>query len=600
MRPGAAALVLAIALSTLANADDDLSGLWKAKKRFGPDVRGTLVIERSGDAYHADLAGQRIAVTSSNGELAFREFRGRVRPDKTILGYWLKRPSPIDGDLASPVILRPDGANRWRGVLDPVQDECTFFLLLQKRPDGTMSALLRNVERDIGTQFAVDRLVRDGNSLKLLGSRGGKDIEVARGAYDAETGFLTLFFPNRGGSYDFARETGESDFYPRGAKPARYSYRAPASLDDGWPVGTLGEANINRGAIENLVQSILETPMDSRDAPQVHALLIARHGKLVVEEYFHGEHRERLHNTRSAAKSVTSVIAGAAIFAGAPLSLDSRVYEVMNGGAFPDGLEAGKRTMTLEHLLTMSSGYFCDDTDDAAPGNEEKMEDQTDEPDYYRFTMRVPLVTPPGENSVYCSASPNLALGMVGKALGESPMDTFERLVAQPMKIHRYAWGLDPAGNPYGGGSMRLAARDFAKFGQLMLDGGAWQGHRILATTFAKEAASPQYHLRNISYGYLWWGEEYPYKSRSVYAYSARGTGGQTITVVPELDLVIATMAGNYFSRKGMGAASLDMVPRSILPAVRETGDDPNAPVIEREYKSPYGASKDGSRVKRR
>ena len=130
-----------------------------------------------------------------------------------------------------------------------------------------------------------------------------------------------------------------------------------------------------------------------------------------------------------------------------------------------------------------------------------------------------------------------------------------------------------------------------------MLNGGTWEGRRIVSQEFAARAGSRLYNLRNIYYGYQWWGEDYPYKDRTVYAYSARGAGGQTVTVVPELDLIVGTFAGSYFSRKAMFAASTDPIPRIILPAVREPGDDRNAPVLEREYVSPYGASKDGSRV---
>ena len=75
------------------------------------------------------------------------------------------------------------------------------------------------------------------------------------------------------------------------------------------------------------------------------------------------------------------------------------------------------------------------------------------------------------------------------------------------------------------------------------------------------------------------------------------GSGGQTVTVVPDLDLVVATFAGNFSSGPGMGAASTEPIPRIILPAVREPGDDRSAPVIERKYVSPYGRSTDGSRV---
>ncbi len=63
------------------------------------------------------------------------------------------------------------------------------------------------------------------------------------------------------------------------------------------------------------------------------------------------------------------------------------------------------------------------------------------------------------------------------------------------MKFGNYAWPLDPAGHPYGGGGARLLPRDFMKLGQLMLDGGTWEGHRILSRDFVKRATAPLYHL---------------------------------------------------------------------------------------------------------
>ena len=212
--------------------------------------------------------------------------------------------------------------------------------------------------------------------------------------------------------------------------------------------------------------------------------------------------------------------------------------------------------------------------------------------------MKVPLATPPGENSVYCSASPNLALGLVGRATKELPIYSFDRLIARPMKIGNYAWQLDPAGNPYGGGGSMFLPRDFMKFGQLMLNGGTWEGRRILSRDFVDRATAPLYHLAQIYYGYNWWSEDFPYKNRTVRAVLAMGAGGQIVTVVPELDLVVAFFAGNYSSRSQRELGHI-YVPRFILPAVREAGDDKNAPVVERDYTSPYGYSKDGSRVSR-
>jgi CubicO group peptidase (beta-lactamase class C family) len=584
----------------------DLAGLWKAQRRFGADSPGSLIILRARDQYLADVAGTVVEVNAEGRSLAFAlpgdrgAFNGRLERDGAIRGHWISPPTPINGRFASPVILAAAGSGRWAGNVETFEDDFTFYLLLRPRPGGAFDAVLRNPERDIGTQLGVHRLVTDGDVVRLIGRRGeSAERELARGRYDSQRQSFTLVVANRGGTYEFSREGDDSFFYPRGRNPGRYVYRPPVERDDGWPVATLADEAIDRPAMERLVQRLIDAPMDSAEAPQIHALLIARHGRLVLEEYFHNHSRDGLHDTRSAAKSVTAVTVGAAIHAGAPLALSSPVYQVMNGGSFAADLDPRKRQMMLEHLLTMSSGYHCDDNDESAPGNEDAMQEQSAEPDWLRFTLRVPLITLPGENSVYCSASPNLALGMLARATGESPLHAFDRLVAAPMRIGQYAWPLDPAGNPYGGGGLRLRARDFMKFGQLMLNGGSWNGRRILDRSFAEAATSPQYHLVNITYGYLWWVEDLPYKDRTVRSYSARGSGGNLVTVVPELDLVVTTMAGNYFSNSQLTYTG-PLVARSILPAVRERGDDPEAPVEDREFNSPYGRSSDGSRVTRR
>jgi CubicO group peptidase (beta-lactamase class C family) len=547
--------------------------------------------------------GRRLPVRRNGGELSFElpraqgSFRGRFEGG-VIRGHWVRPATSVNiTEYASPLTLRRQKHRQWSGIVDPAEDSYTFYLLVQSRPDGSLSAVLRNPEFDYGTQQRVERIVPDGNHVRLVGKRGPNDRDVGSGTYDAETGALTLTLA-RGGIYEFARENPVgSDFLPRAN--ARYAYRPPLALDDGWPVGTLEAAAISSVALERLVQAIIDAPMEPADAQQIHGIVIARNGKLVLEEYFHGEHRDKLHSTRSAGKSLTAIIVGAAMKSGAPLSLTSPVYSVMNGGAFPSDLEPAKRLMTLEHLLTMSSGYDCDDTNEDAPGNEDVMLNQSEEPDFYRYTLRVPLATTPGSKAVYCSADANLALGMVGRATGQNPLYSFDRLVAEPLKIRNYSWPLDPARNPYGGGSVALKLRDFLKLGQLMLNGGTWNGRLILDSSFTKAATTPSYRLRNITYGFLWWQQELPYKDRAVRAYSALGAGGQSVTVVPDLNLVVATFAGNYFSAKGSIATSMNLLPRHILPAVREKGDDRGAPIRLREYSTPYGASKDGSRVTR-
>lgn len=584
-----------------------LSGLWAAKKWFGPEVRGQLLIERTSSALRADIAGRAAAVAQKGQELSFDlpgddgGFRGRFEGPRTIRGHWLRGPTALSyGRSASPVVLNAIAPGRWSGTVDPGEDEFSFYMFARPKADGTYAAVLRNPEFDLGNQQGVRALVRDGEVVRLIAARpNAAERTLATGRVEPDTDGFSLMFPNRGGTYDFRRDDDASLVYPRPRPIVPFRYSPPPALGDGWPTATLKAERIDQPAMERLVQSIVAMPMDEPDAPEIHALLIARDGRLVLEEYFHGFSREKLHTLRSAAKSITGTTIGAAMHAGAPLRLDSAVYQVMNGGVFPAGLEPRKRAMTLENLLTMSSGHYCDDTDPKAPGNEDYIGDELQPPDIVKYFMSVPMVTDPGENSVYCSMQPHLALAMLGEATNESPLRMFDRLVARPMQITTYAWPLDSSGRPYGGGSVAVRARDFMKFGQLMLNGGTWNGRRILDPQYARAAVTPQYHLRNVYYGYLWWMEYYPYKNRQVLGYSARGAGGNLVFVVPELDLVVTTMAGNYSNRRGMKYLG-NLIANSILPAVREAGDDPTAPVQELDWVSPYGASKDGSRISRR
>ena len=549
----------------------DLEGLWTAHKRFGPDVRGPLILTRHASTHSADLMGYTVPVSLRNGEFTFElsngggGFRGRVQRDGSMRGTWFQVPL---GELgpAVPVVLARTGANRWSGEVVPQDDEQTFYLLVRRKPDGSLSAMLRNPERDYGAALGVRGLVRNGNQVSLIGGRTPRDTVITTGSYDTTRNVITFNFPNRGGSYDFRREPVEhSAFYPRGKTPGRYVYRVPPALGDGWETASVDEVGIDRVAIERAVQQLLDMSMDTINAPQVHSLLIARRGKLVLEEYFHGEHRNKPHNVRSGSKSVTATLVGAAMQAGAPVQLATPVYGAMKSSADAD---PRKTAMTLEHLLSMSSGYFCDDNNEDAPGNENGMWDQTKHPDFYQFALQLPMITAPGEQAVYCSINPNLALGVLGRATGESPYDLFDRLLAQPLGIRSYVWAMDRARNPYGGGGMGLRSRDYIKFAQLMLDSGVWRGQRILSRQFVARATSPLYKIGSRDYGLAWWRDEKPHRNGTAKAYAMLGAGGNIVMVFPELELIVATTGGSYISR-GWRYAGGELIPNWVLPAVR-------------------------------
>ena len=376
-----------------------------------------------------------------------------------------------------------------------------------------------------------------------------------------------ITLPLRGGTYDLTRvsDSATSPFYPRGNPPARYRYTPPLQLDDGWPVATLEDVGISRPAIEQFVQLILDMSMDSLNTLQIHSLLIARHGKLVLEEYFHGFDRNQPHNLRSASKSWTATLIGAAMQAGVPLRLDTPVYQTMLG-TVPADLDPRKRAMTLEHLLTMTAGFNCDE-DDTTSANEDVMDNRGIE-DWWGYTLKVPLVSTPGEKIFYCSTEPHLAGMMLAKVARESQLDLFERLLARPMRMRNYYLGLRDD-DAYGGGGWAFTSRDFMKMAQLMVNNGRWNGKQLVSEDWVRRSTAPLRNLNAVQqYGFLWNSAEYDYNGRKIRAYFAGGNGGQVSMGIPELDLVVAFTGGNY-NDSVLFTGQRVYVPRYILPAVQ-------------------------------
>lgn len=551
----------------------DLGGLWEAKVRFGPETEGTLRLFRLADRWRADIAGLSAPAQWQSDEIAFAlpdgqgRFLGRRR-GTTISGHWFAPPTGSQGiRYATPVTLRPDGRDRWVGEVRPARDTFTFYMPVTARLGGGWAAWLRNPERNQGRFIPVSRLEVENDTVRLFGGRAGQpEALLASGRLSSDG--RTLSVPLRGRTYDFSRSpnVAGSSFHPRGWPGERYRYAPPLQLDDGWPVGTLDDAGISQPDIEAFVQRLIDTPMDSVGSAQIHSLLIARRGRLVLEEYFHGHHRDQPHDTRSAAKSWTSALIGAAMQAGVPLREDTPVYATMQAEAPTD---PRKRAMTLEHLLTMRAGFNCDDNNASAPGSEDRMQDQSGEPDWYRYTLNVPLVSAPGERLVYCSAEANLAAGMLQRVADEPLPELFQRLVAGPLSMGRYHLQLTPTGTAYGGGGHHFTPRDFMKLPQLMMNGGQWNGRQIVSREWARRSTAPLGELSAVQrYGYFWNSIEYPWRGRIVRAFFAGGNGGQLFMAVPELELVIAFTGGSYSDPAGL-IPQRTHVPQHILPAVR-------------------------------
>jgi CubicO group peptidase (beta-lactamase class C family) len=567
-------MVLSAGTAAQTAGHESHEGLWTARQRYGPDVQGSLLILQQDGELRADIGGFSVPVHRQGSSLEFTlpDGKGRFRgllSGKDIVGQWIQPTTVSSGSQYSiPVQLRADGRERWRGEIVPLADRMTHFLPVTRGADGGLATYLRNPERNIGRFIPVSRIEVDGENVRLIGTRRGSQEEtvLATGRRDAEAGVLSI--PINGRTFDFERDADESSpFYPRSRSSQRYRYSPPVRLDDGWPVATLEEEGISREAIERFIQMLIDMPMENVSSSQIHSVLIARHGRLVLEEYFHGHGRDMPHDTRSAAKSWTAVLLGAAMQSGIPIRLDTPVYETMQSPLSSD-LDPRKRAMTLEHLITMTAGFFCDDNNPDAPGNEDVMQEQTAEADWYRYTLNVPMVSAPGERIVYCSAEANLAAGMLERVAGEPLPELFERLIARPLQMDRYHLFLTPTGSAYGGGGHRFLPRDFLKLAQLMVNDGRWDGRQVISPEWVRQSGAA---LRNLTptqtYGYLWNSVAYPYRGRKIHAYFAGGNGGQIFMGIPELDLVIGFTGGNY-SDPALFVPQRVFVPEHILPAV--------------------------------
>ena len=554
------AIVAAAALVAGARAQErpgpDLAGLWAAERSFGPEVRGALVVHRTDGQGHlwAEIGGHRVEVEVRDRDLRFEipgdrgYFRGAVSADgQTIAGHWVQPWAfRAFARLASPVVLSRQADGAWTGVVTPLADRLRFYLVIRRAEDGKLSAFLRNPEANIGRFYPIAEVRVESSAVRFFDSQGRERLE---GRYDDDFGRLSVYFPLNGGTYDFVRADDDpgTAFYPRPPAEKPYRYRQPPAAE-GWDSAPPEEVGMTAGPLQQMVRRIVDTPMDAVDAPDVHGFLVARHGKLVLEEYFHGYSRDLPHGTRSASKSITTTLVGIGVHEGV-LDLDIPVYEAMIDGAPPADLDPRAGRMTLRHLITMTSGLACDDRDPSSPGGEDRMQSHEDQPDWLRYTLDLPMEHEPGEHAAYCSGGQNLAGGVLARRSGEWLPEFYRRRFAQPLDAGRYHMNLAPTGEGYGGGGLFIKPRDFLKLGQVYLNDGVWKGRRLLDAGWAAAATTTDKTIGDEGYGYGWWLFSYPFAGGEVAAYYAGGNGGQYVIVLPELDLVVAIFAGNYNQR---------------------------------------------------
>ena len=326
----------------------------------------------------------------------------------------------------------------------------------------------------------------------------------------------------------------------------------PVARDDGWPVASLNEDKlIDRGALCRMADRLAA----SSDA-NVHAVLVARGGKLVFERYFRGSDEiygrpvgkvtfdaDTLNNVKSVSKSVASLAVGIAIDRGLIGSINEPIFSF-----FPelsDLRSPEKERIQLVHALTMSMGLeWVEATPDNEGNNDEERMHRA--PDPCRYVLGLAATAPAGQEFFYNTGALTLVSAIIRKATGR-PLDEFARATLfEPLGITGVEW-IRVKGDTDAGGGLRLRPRDMAKIGQLILAGGRWNDRQVVSKAWIDASMTPRMDATSLFfYGYLWWLGRSLLNGREVHWAGALGRGGQSIRIVPELDLVVVVTAGYY------------------------------------------------------
>ena len=340
----------------------------------------------------------------------------------------------------------------------------------------------------------------------------------------------------------------------------------PAAVPGDWSVETPDALGLDVARLRDLVQRVRA----GREG-RLHSLLIARHGRLAVEEYFASSSREDVHTVQSVTKSVTSLLAGIAQDDG-HLDLDSPVLDYVP--AYPDlrGVDAWRDALRPRDLLAMRSDLAWSEEPYAGSDLETLNRSSGD---WVLFVLDRPLRAAPDTDWQYNSGGVIVLGGIVRAAEGGDVVRFARERLFAPLGIQGERWFQSPYdGLPHTGGGLFLRARDMAKLGQLVLQEGQWQGHRVVSPDWLRESTrrvtGPLTFWRHpVYHGLLWWlfpmsglVDSPPAEPDVV---TAAGAGGQWIFVVRPLDLVVVFTADQ---ENGDFLRPVDLLYADLLPAV--------------------------------
>lgn len=266
---------------------------------------------------------------------------------------------------------------------------------------------------------------------------------------------------------------------------------------------------------------------------KVAGLLILQDGKIRLERYALGHSESNRWSSLSVAKSVTSTLVGAAIKDGYIKSVDDYVTDYI-----PDLKGSAYDSVKIRHLLTMTTGIrwsenYTDPNSDIARFSTDSIEPGMNAT--VSYMRRLPAEAEPGKKFLYSTGETHLLGVVVSSATHQTLSHYLSSKIWMPYGMEKNAtWRLDRTGQELAGCCLQMTLRDFARFGQFVLEDGRINGESIVPNDWFKKATQIQVPLwPGGGYGYGWW----IFNGRS---FDALGIYGQRIHVDPSRQLVIA------------------------------------------------------------
>jgi CubicO group peptidase (beta-lactamase class C family) len=292
---------------------------------------------------------------------------------------------------------------------------------------------------------------------------------------------------------------------------------------DGLFICDLQEKNMDAEILEKMTAEI------EKRGFSLHSVLLVREGCVVFERYYLPYTADSQQEIFSVTKSISSALIGIALDQGLIVGTGVPLVELMpEYTATFDTIE--KRTMTLEHVLTMQSGLTWRE-------DRENFNQLYRENNWLTAMLRRPLVEAPGGQFRYCSGCSHILTGLL-EQISSDAQSYAERYLFAPLGILDYTWESDPQGIPIGGWGIHMKPRDMAKFGLLFLQKGRWNSEQLISPEWVQHATAGQIGTGGDRYyGYHWWSIE---NSPNFFAL---GLNSQLIYIAPEQDLVVVITA---------------------------------------------------------